>query len=103
MEEVEALAQMNIPAKRGRVGKRLEDKESTTMKCAVCGAAMRATTSDLPFKTTEQTIVILKSLPILQCENCAQYLIEDAVLGRVDEILATINGAAELEVIQYAA
>ena len=54
------------------------------MKCTVCGAEMRSTRSDLPFKTTEQTIVILKSLPLLQCENCAQYLIEDAVLRRVD-------------------
>jgi len=73
------------------------------MKCAVCGAKMRATCTDLPFKTTEQTIVILKGLPLLQCENCAQYLIEDAVLGRVDEILSTIDGAAELEIIRYAA
>ena len=73
------------------------------MRCSVCGAEMRSTRSDLPFKTTGQTIVILKSLPILQCENCAQYLIEDAVLGRVDEILATIDGKAELEIIRYAA
>ena len=73
------------------------------MKCAVCGAKMRATCTDLPFKTTEQTIVILKSLPVLQCENCAQYLIEDVVLGRVDQILATVDGAAELEVIRFAA
>ena len=73
------------------------------MKCSVCGAEMRSARSDLPFKTTEQTIVILKSLPILQCENCAQYLIEDAVLGRVDQILASIDGAAELEIIRYAA
>ena len=73
------------------------------MRCAVCGAEMRATSSDLPFKTSDQTIVILKGLPVLQCENCAQYLIEDAVLGRVDEILARIDGAAELEIIQYAA
>ncbi len=57
----------------------------------------------MPFKTTEQTMVILKSLPVLQCENCAHYLIEDAVLGRVDKILATISGAAELEIIRYAA
>ena len=55
------------------------------------------------FKVTDQRIVILKSLPALQCENCAQYVIEDAVLGRVDEILATGDGAAELEVIRYAA
>ncbi|MBI1786349.1 MAG: YgiT-type zinc finger protein [Acidobacteria bacterium] len=73
------------------------------MKCTACGAEMRSTRSDLPFKTTEHTIVILKSLPILQCENCAQYLIEDAVLGRVERILATVDGAAELQVIQYAA
>jgi YgiT-type zinc finger domain-containing protein len=73
------------------------------MKCTVCGAKLQSTRSDLPFKTTEQTIVILKSLPVLQCENCGQYVIEDAVLGRVDEILATVDGAAELEVIRYAA
>ncbi|MBI3934887.1 MAG: YgiT-type zinc finger protein [Acidobacteria bacterium] len=73
------------------------------MKCTVCGAEMRATTSDLPFKTTEQTIVILKGLPVSQCENCAEYLIEDAVLARVEEILATIDGSAELEIIRYAA
>jgi len=64
---------------------------------------MQSRKSDLPFKTTERTIVILKGLPVLQCENCAQYLIEDPVLGRVDEILATVNGAAEVEIIQYAA
>lgn len=73
------------------------------MKCTVCGARMRATTSDLPFKTTEETILILRSLPVLQCVNCAQYLIEDAVLRRVDEILESIDGAAELQIIRYAA
>jgi len=69
------------------------DKESAAIKCTVCGAEMWSTRSDLPFKTTEQTIVILKSLPMLQCENCSHYLIEDAVLGRVDKILAASNGA----------
>ena len=72
-------------------------------ECSACGAQMRLTTSDLPFKMTEQRIVILKGLPVLQCENCAEYLIEEAVLGRVDEILASMDGAAELEVIRYAA
>ena len=40
---------------------------------------------------------------VLQCENCNQYLIEDAVLGRIDKILATVDGATELEIIRYAA
>ncbi|MBM3465738.1 MAG: YgiT-type zinc finger protein [Armatimonadetes bacterium] len=73
------------------------------MNCAVCGATMRPTRGALPFRTTEQAIVIVKNLPLVECENCAQYLIEDAVLSRVDEILATVDGAAELEIIRYAA
>jgi len=40
---------------------------------------------------------------VLQCENCPEYLIEDAVLSRIDEILVGISGEAELEVIRYAA
>jgi hypothetical protein len=85
------------------VGRRSEDEENIPMKCTVCGAELRAIRSDLPFKTNEQTIVILKSLPILQCENCAQYLIEDPTLGRIDEMLATVDGVADLQVIRYAA
>jgi YgiT-type zinc finger domain-containing protein len=73
------------------------------MKCTVCGAKMNSVISDLPFKTTESSIVILKSLPVLQCENCPEYLIENAVLSRIDEILVGISGEAELEVIRYAA
>ena len=73
------------------------------MRCTLCGAQMRATKSDLPFKITEQTIVILKSLPVLQCENCPQYLVEAAVLARVDEILSTVDGTAELQIVRFAA
>ena len=70
------------------------------MRCTVCGAKMKRVTSDLPFKTSDHAIVILKNLPVLQCRNCTEHLIEDAVLSRVDEILA---GVAKLEVIRYAA
>ena len=73
------------------------------MKCVVCRVQLRPGHSDLPFKVSEQTIVILKHLPVLQCENCAQYLLEDRVRSRVDEILASIDSAAELEIIRYAA
>jgi YgiT-type zinc finger domain-containing protein len=73
------------------------------MKCGVCGDQLWPVHSDLPFKVSEQTIVILKDLPVLQCQNCAQYLLEDRVLSRVDEILASIDSAAELEIIRYAA
>ena len=73
------------------------------MTCTDCGAPLRATSTDLPFKVSDSTIVIFKDLPVLQCSNCPQYLIEDAVLARVDEILARGDREAEVEIIPYAA
>ena len=73
------------------------------MKCTVCGARMNAISTDLPFKLSEDRIVILKQLPVLQCEACREYLIEDAVMARIDTLLAQSDGGAELEVIRYAA
>ena len=73
------------------------------MKCHVCGARMESTVTDLPFKVGEQAIVILKGLPVLQCSGCSEYLLDDPVMKRVEEILGKVDIAAELEVIRYAA
>ena len=42
-------------------------------------------------------------MPVLQCANCPEYLIDDAVLGRVDGVLAHVELGTELEVVRYAA
>ena len=73
------------------------------MSCDVCGAELAAITTDLPFKVREPGIVILKGLPVFQCTSCPQYLLEDAVLARVDQILRRVDGATELEIVRYAA
>ena len=73
------------------------------MRCTACGAELRTTNTDLPFKVSDTAIVILKSLPVLQCGRCPEYLIEDEVLCRVDEILTRVDGGTELEIIRYAA
>ena len=73
------------------------------MKCAVCGGEMSSTATDLPFKVSDTSIVILKGLPVLQCDRCPEYMIEDEVLRRVDDILAKVEGGTELEIIRYAA
>jgi YgiT-type zinc finger domain-containing protein len=64
---------------------------------------MKSMVTNLPFKINETTIVILKDLPVLQCNNCNEYLLDDPVMKRVDEILEKVDTAAELEVIRYAA
>jgi YgiT-type zinc finger domain-containing protein len=73
------------------------------MKCHVCGSAMDEVVTDFPFKLTNTTIVVIKDLPVIQCRNCSEYLIDDAVLERVDYILSRVDAAAELEVIRFAA
>jgi len=45
----------------------------------------------------------VKTLPVLQCEGCGEYLLEDVVLQRVDEILEGGDGRAELEIVRFAA
>lgn len=72
------------------------------MKCTVCGTELKATNTDLPFKVGDGTIVIVKNLPILQCTSCPEYLLEDQVLAKIDEILARADDA-ELEIVRYAA
>jgi YgiT-type zinc finger domain-containing protein len=73
------------------------------MQCTVCGSQLRAASTDLAFKVRESTMVILKGLPVLQCDNCAEYLLQDAVMEKVDEMLARVSSEAELEIIRYAA
>jgi hypothetical protein len=57
----------------------------------------------LPFKVRKSSIVVFKGPSALQCTNCPQYLLEDAVLARVDGILGPVDGGVELEIIRYAA
>jgi YgiT-type zinc finger domain-containing protein len=73
------------------------------MKCTVCGGHMRPIMTNLPFKLSEERIVILKQIPVLQCGSCREYLLEDAVMARVDVMLSKVDGSAELEIIRYAA
>jgi len=73
------------------------------MKCGVCGSTLHATTTDLPFKVNEQTIAILKNLPVAQCDGCREYLIADPVFARVEQLLSSVDTSVELEIIQFAA
>ena len=73
------------------------------MKCRACGSTLGSTTTDLPFKVTDRTIVILKRLPVLQCPRCSEYLIEDTVFAKVEQLLAKVDTSVELEIIAFAA
>ena len=72
------------------------------MNCHICGGKMEKIVTNLPFKIRNNCIVIIKSLPILQCKSCNEYLIEDDVMEKVDGILEKTDKTAELEILSYA-
>ena len=73
------------------------------MKCHICGERLEPAISDLPFRLGPTSIVVIKKLPVLECPNCTEFSIEDAIMEKVEQLLEQTDGAAELEVIAYAA
>ena len=73
------------------------------MRCRVCGGLLESRVTDLPFKTGDSSIVILRSLPVLQCRQCGDTELEQITMSRVDQFLAAVDESAELKVIRYAA
>lgn len=73
------------------------------MKCRVCGSTMRAIVTNLPFKVNETAIVIVKAVPVVQCDTCRDYVFDDPVWERIEAILESVDTAAELEIVAYAA
>jgi len=84
------------------MGSRWQDKENA-MNCHTCGNDLMKVTTDLPFKTDIHAIIIIKNLPVLQCGNCSEYLIEDQIMQRVDDIISNMNRGAEVEILNFAA
>ena len=85
------------------MGAGLENEQDTTMKCRVCGALMQSVRTDLPFKVSDRSIVVIKALPVLLCENCTEYALEDPVMATVERILDGTDDVSELRVVKYAA
>ena len=81
----------------------MNSRAETTVKCHTCGGNLEEAVSDLPFKLEANRIVIFKGLPLLQCDQCGEYLLEDGVMARVEETLGRADASAELEVLRYAA
>jgi YgiT-type zinc finger domain-containing protein len=72
------------------------------MICHSCGGGLEKIITNLPFKIRYDSIIIIKELPLLQCRNCNEYLIEDSVMEKVDWVLDRVDRTAELEILSYA-
>ena len=73
------------------------------MKCRVCCGSLDPRVTDLPFKISDSSIVILKSLPVLQCNQCGDTELEHGTMLKVEKLLERVDRSSELEVIRFAA
>ena len=62
---------------------------------------MKPQVTDMPFKVANRTIVIVRDLPVLQCAQCAEQVIEDPIMERVDGLLEKVDRRLELEVVDF--
>ena len=73
------------------------------MRCHTCGGNMNSIQTDLPFKLDDHRILVVKDVPVEQCNNCGDFLLSDKVLKIIDEIIEVTDDSVELEVRRYAA
>jgi hypothetical protein len=52
--------------------------------------------------TSPTIAVIIRHLPVWQCGNCREYLLEDGVMARVDGLLTSVGASAEVEILSFA-
>lgn len=73
------------------------------MRCHACGGLMHETRSDMPFKLDRSRIVIIKDLPMFQCDECGEHAFSDPVMEKIEAALKNVDQSAELEVVRIAA
>lgn len=55
------------------------------MRCRVRVGLPEPGITDLPFKTGDKSIVIVRSLPVLQCRQCGETELENDAMARVED------------------
>lgn len=78
-------------------------KMSHEMTCRTCGAPLKPVRADLPFRRDDDSIVIVRGLPVMRCTQCSVYFLEDRVITKIQELLLLIKNGPRLDVIPYAA
>ena len=73
------------------------------MTCRTCGAKLKPVRADLPFRREDESIVIVRGLPVMRCTVCSVYFLEDSVITKIQELITLIRKSSQLDVISYAA
>ncbi len=71
------------------------------MKYRICGGALVPKVTELSFKVRDSSIVILKSLPVLHCNQCGDAELEHGTILKVEKLLERVDLSSELKVIRW--
>jgi len=84
---------MKVVSNTTGMGGRFQNKEAITMKCHVCGSTMKSMITDLPFKLTEISIVVLKKVPVLTLRPSLFYKLcaRNGILNDKSKIVYTLG------------
>lgn len=74
------------------------------MKCTTCKNGMMEEGNVTVTLQRGQSVIVIKNVPAMVCENCGDYTLSEIVTSRIMEIAehAVLNNA-EIEILQYAA
>ena len=59
--------------------------------------------TDLPFKLDDHKILIMKDVPVEQCNSCGEFLVPDSVMEVLDNVIESTDKDVEVEIRRYAA
>ncbi len=74
------------------------------MKCTICEIGNMKDGRVTVTLERDESIIIVKKVPALVCENCGEYVLNEAVAKKLmDRAEQAVSNNAEVEILQYAA
>lgn len=74
------------------------------MNCTICKNGTMEEGNVTVTLQRAQSVIVIKNVPALVCDNCGDYTLSETVASRVMEIAEhAVANHAEIEVLQYAA
>ena len=74
------------------------------MRCVICRQGDTAPGSVIVTLQRENTVVVIRDVPAMVCQNCGEYYLDEAVAGKLyRQGEEAVQRNAEVEIIRYAA
>jgi hypothetical protein len=82
---------------------KFDSSEGLKINCYACGGKYNAGITSLPSQVDDNSMAIIKTLPVPPCDTCREYLLADALMEKIDGIIGSLNNHAESEILSCAA